>query len=88
MMHLLGDDLSTVITSCTGLVSAVGVIVLGVLQYLTHRQVKNVKATAENTAVAVTMKNGHTLGETVEGVSDAVQATPVHVFPEPDSHTG
>lgn len=82
MTHLLlGDDLSSQITAMTGLVSAVGVIVLGWLSFLQHRKLTDVKATADNTAVAVTMKNGHTLGETVEGISDAIpEAEPVPIF--------
>lgn len=79
----MNADMAQTLTAATSLVGAVGVIVVAVLQYLTHNTVKDVKSTGENTAVAVTMKNGHTLGETVEGVAEQVNATPAAIFTEP-----
>lgn len=85
MTHLVGDDLSNQITALTGLVSAVGVIVLGYLQYLQHKKLAGVKDTAELTALAVSTRNGHTLGDNSDAIADALN---VHVepavFPPPE----
>lgn len=74
MNDLLASDAASTITALTGLVSAVGVIALGFLQYRLHVRVKSVGDTTDLTALAVSTANGHTLGEVADAVAEHVGA--------------
>jgi hypothetical protein len=66
----MGTMLATTdaLTGIAAVISAVGVIVVAVLQYLQRKPVAAIKETAEATRAAVYTANGDTVGQLVESI--------------------
>ncbi len=80
-------------TGIAAVISAVGVIVIAVLQFLERKPVRAIKETAEVISDAVHTENGNTVGQLVESIHsgqptpDGTASTPAHSvdpLPAPD----
>lgn len=73
------------LTAIASIIAAIGGIVAAVLTYLQRKPVNATNTNAANTAAAVTMTNGATIAQGVEGIGVAVGSHPNVTPPTPSA---